>query len=160
MSQWTLKETICAYRESVGIPGTKSYGIDWTDSPDRYMINEIDTEPVVGMRRLFRFAGYPATQYFILAREVSHECLLSEGGKGMTYIIRSGTKVFAQKGWRLVGSFYGFDLPLKCSNKYTMFSRKVCMHKYDIDYAFCYMDLMRVVYTAIGSFLKNATMYG
>ena len=141
MSQWTPKESICAYKESVGIPGSKSYGVDWSDSPDRYLVNEVDVEPVVGMRRLFRFAGYPATQYFILAKQVTHECLLSEGGKGMTYILRQGTNVFAQKGWRLIGSFYGFDLPLQCSNKYTMFSRKVNINRVTVYVYACVFQL-------------------
>ena len=50
--------------------------------------------------RLSRFAGYPVTQYFILQREVSHECLLSEGGKGLTYTIKKGTSIFSQKNWK------------------------------------------------------------
>ena len=39
------------HRESVGIPGTRSFAVDWADSPDRYVISELDDEPVLGMRR-------------------------------------------------------------------------------------------------------------
>jgi hypothetical protein len=51
MGQWVHKESVCAYRESVGIPGTKSYAVDWSDSPDKYIINDVEVEPVIGMRR-------------------------------------------------------------------------------------------------------------
>jgi len=50
--------------------------------------------------RMFRFAGYPATQYYILEKQVYHECLESEGGSGLTAIIESGPLLYAKKHWR------------------------------------------------------------
>ncbi len=51
MGEWVPKEVLCAYRESVGIPGSKSYGVDWSDSPDRYVISDVEDDPIIGMRR-------------------------------------------------------------------------------------------------------------
>lgn len=134
MASWVLKEKICAFRESVGIPGSATFAIDWCDSPDRYFVADVMDEPQLGMRRLGRFSGYPVTQYYIIECKVEHECLKSDGGSGMTYLIRKGTNCFARKDWRICGSFYAFDLELPCSNKYTVYTRtdpfprmQVCM---------------------------------
>ena len=52
------------------------------------------------VHRLFRFSAYSATQYYILGREITHECLQTEGGVGTTYIIESGPFVRPKKNWR------------------------------------------------------------
>jgi hypothetical protein len=154
MGQWVAKEKICAFRESVGIPGSASFAVDWCDSPDRYFIANVMDEPLLGMRRLSRFAGYPVTQYYILERKVEHECLKSDGGSGMTYLIRKGLNCFARKNWRLCGSFYAFDMELRCSNKYTVYTRndpfprmQVCMgniaypEQWTADFSFYAFDI-------------------
>lgn len=122
-SAWVLKETIHAYADSSNIPGVIQFFIDHVDSPDRYFISSSNT-PTVACRRLFRFSAYPATQYYILGREIDHKCLESEGGLGTTYIIESGPYLKPRKHWRLIGSFYGFDQPLTCSNAYTVYIRQ------------------------------------
>ena len=50
--------------------------------------------------RMFRFAAYPATQYYILEKKVHHEALEAEGGFGLTYTIEKGPIIFAKLGWR------------------------------------------------------------
>lgn len=49
---------------------------------------------------MFRFAAYPATQFYILEKRVHHQALEAEGGYGMTYTIEPGPIIFAKKGWR------------------------------------------------------------
>mmetsp|Transcript_4026 Transcript_4026/g.4149 ORF Transcript_4026/g.4149 Transcript_4026/m.4149 type:complete len:392 (-) Transcript_4026:283-1458(-) len=122
-SAWIPKETIHAYADSSNIPGVIQFFIDHVDSPDRYFISSSNT-PTVACRRLFRFSAYPATQYYILGREIDHKSLESEGGLGTTYIIESGPFLKPRKHWRLIGSFYGFDQPLTCSNAYTVYIRQ------------------------------------
>lgn len=117
MATWVLKEKICAFRESVGIPGAVSFAVDWSDSPDKYIITDVLSEPALGMRRLFRFAGYPATQYYILERKVEHDCLKADGGSGYTYMIKKGEYVFAQKHWRFVCLINLFYIFIKISIK-------------------------------------------
>ena len=62
-------------------------------------------------------------QYYVLGREVSHHSLDAEGGRGTTYIIESGSYVKSRKNWRLISSFWAFDFPLRCTNKYTVYRR-------------------------------------
>jgi hypothetical protein len=80
-------------------------------------------EPPLESRRLFRFGGYPVTQYYILERLVHHELLESEGGSGLSCMIVDGSVVFARKNWRIIGSFYGFDHPLTGTQRYTIYTR-------------------------------------
>jgi hypothetical protein len=123
-SSWILNEKLHAYLNTSNIPGTIDFHIDHIDSPDRYFISS-RAIPTTACRRLFRFAAYPATQYYILGREVSHECLEAEGGIGTTYIIESGPYVRPRKHWRLIGSFFAFDQPLECTNAYIVYIRQV-----------------------------------
>lgn len=99
LTHWVAKESINAYAGVDRIPGLQEFYIDYTDSPDRYFITSNDF-PIVGHRRLYRFAAFPVTQYYILERLVVHECLEADGGEGMTYLIESGPSVFARKDWR------------------------------------------------------------
>lgn len=82
-----------------------------------------DQEVEVGWRILYRFAGYPATQFYILEKRVYHDCLAAEGGSGVTYDVVHGPMVFARKDWRLTGSFFGFDHQLAGSSKFTIYYR-------------------------------------
>ena len=59
------------------IPGTKDFGVDFQDSPDRYYMSD-EITPALGLRRLYRFAAYPSVQYFILEKTVVHDSLESE----------------------------------------------------------------------------------
>jgi hypothetical protein len=86
-STWVPKEKINAYIGADRVAGAAEICVDYCDLPDRYFMTA-DPEPVLGRRRLFRFAGYPATQYYVLECKVYHEALDSEGGSGMTYTIK------------------------------------------------------------------------
>lgn len=119
---WLPKETIHAFVGADRIPGVKEISIDYCDLPDRYFLTT-DEEPELGRRRLFRFGAYSATQYYICEKKVFHEALDSEGGSGMTYIILPGPTAFAKKGWRVIGSFFGFDEQLTGSMKVTVYTR-------------------------------------
>lgn len=99
LSTWVMKETLIAYMGSDKIPGTKDFFIDFQDTPDRYFINS-DFAPVLGRRRLFRFAAYPATQYFIIETRVHHEDLMGDGGSGVSQLILKGPILFARKNWK------------------------------------------------------------
>jgi hypothetical protein len=99
LSKWVVKETMHAYIGTDRIPGTSWYNIDFQDTPDRYMISS-SSEPFLGFRRLYSFAAYPASQYYILQKLIHHDCLESENGMGMTYMIEKGTTVFSRKLWR------------------------------------------------------------
>ena len=50
--------------------------------------------------RLYRFGAYASKQYYVLEKRIVHECLESEGGSGVTYMIHTGPAVYAEKGWR------------------------------------------------------------
>jgi hypothetical protein len=121
-STWVYKECFFPFISADRIPGVTDFGIDFQDSPDRYFISEgIAAE--LGLRRLYRFGAYPATQYFILEKTMVHDSLESEGGSGLTCMIEKGPYVFMKKGWRLAGSFYAFDKELYGSNLYTVYAR-------------------------------------
>lgn len=119
---WLPKEKINAWIGADRIPGAADVCVDYCDLPDRYFLSA-EPEPELGRRRLFRFAGYPATQYYILECKVIHGCLDSEGGSGMTYTIKPGPLTFRKKDWRVIGSFYGFDNPLAGSTLVTVYTR-------------------------------------
>lgn len=121
-SKWVYRETVNGFIGSERIPGTSDYSVDFQDSPDRYYFSE-SPAPDLGLRRLYRFAAYPATQYFILERVVVNDALESEGGSGLTAQIEKGPFCFMKKGWRLVGSFFAFDKQLTGSNQYTVYTR-------------------------------------
>ena len=121
-SKWIYKETLFPFIGSERIPGTQDFGVDYQDSPDRYFLSDQLT-PELGLRRLYRFAAYPAVQYFILEKTVVHDSLESEGGSGLTCWIERGPLCFTKKGWRIVGSFFAFERELYGSNKYTIYSR-------------------------------------
>jgi len=122
LSTWIYRETVHAFIGSDRIPGTSDFNVDFQDGPDRYFIHTTP-DPPLGMRRLYRFAAYPCTQYFILEKTVYHDALESEGGSGLTYIIEKGPYLFAKKGWKIIGSFFAFDLELTGSNFYTVYVR-------------------------------------
>ena len=121
-STWIKQEVLHAYIGADRIPGTCDLYSDFCDLPDRYFISS-SIEPEIGRRRLYRFAAYTATQYYILEKRVFSETLISEGGYGMTYTIAPGPVVTGLKGWRLIGSFYGFDYQLPGSSEYTIYRR-------------------------------------
>jgi hypothetical protein len=121
-STWVKRETIHGFVDTMGIPGSLAVYVDHVDTPDRYFIST-SPFPSPSCRRMFRLAGYPATQYFILGREVEHPSLEAEGGRGTTYILQSGSYVTSRKHWRLISSFWAFDAPLRCTNKYTVYQR-------------------------------------
>lgn len=121
-SKWTLKETINVFIGTDRIPGTSNFYIDYQDNPDRYSINK-DEEPSLGTRRLGQFAAYPATQYFILIKNIKYNIIKGINSIFQTCVIAKGTEVFAKKNWKLSGSFYGFDLQLPGSNKYSIYYR-------------------------------------
>ena len=50
--------------------------------------------------RMYRFAAYPVTQYYVIGREIRDDSLESEGGSGTTYIIQSGPVIKPTKDWR------------------------------------------------------------
>jgi hypothetical protein len=112
-----------AYIGSERIPGTSDFSIDYCDGPDRYFISE-DAVPEMGRRRLYRFAAYPSTQYYILEKRIYHESLESEGGSGLSYQIVRGPFCFMRKGWKLAGSFFAFDKELSGSSLFTVYSRE------------------------------------
>ena len=120
LSDWTLREKIHGFTTATNVPGAQDLAIDWADSPDRYYISK-EIEPAMGWRRLFRFAGYPLTQFYIIEKIVYHDVLEAEGGKGLTADIERGNMVFAKKDWKLKGSFYAFDQPISGTNKYTVY---------------------------------------
>jgi len=121
-SKWIYRETINGYIGADRIPGTQDYSVDFQDSPDRYYFSS-NPAPDLGLRRLYRFAGYPATQYFILEKVVVNDALESEGGSGLTVQIEKGPMLFMKKGWKLVSSFFAFDKELCGSNQYTVYTR-------------------------------------
>jgi hypothetical protein len=122
LSKWNLVTKINAYITPMGIPGSSTFHIDYTDFPDRYFISPKD-DPELGNRRLYRFAAYSATQYFIYEKKVHHETLDAEGGDGYTYYIEAGPIAYAKKDWKIIGSFYGFDHQLTNTSQYTIFRR-------------------------------------
>mmetsp|Transcript_20925 Transcript_20925/g.35452 ORF Transcript_20925/g.35452 Transcript_20925/m.35452 type:complete len:312 (+) Transcript_20925:3-938(+) len=77
-STWIHQETLNAYIGADRILGTSDFFSDFRDLPDRYFLNS-DPEPEIGSRRLYRFAAYAVTQYFILEKKVFHEQLYAEG---------------------------------------------------------------------------------
>jgi hypothetical protein len=121
-STWVKQEVMYAYIGADRIPGTCDLYSDFCDLPDRYFLSS-DPEPPIGSRRLYRFAAYTATQYFILEKRVFSEQLSAEGGYGMTYTIERGPLLTGLHGWRLIGSFFGFDHQLTGSSKYTIYRR-------------------------------------
>jgi hypothetical protein len=56
-SKWIFKERLFPFIGADRIPGTKDFGIDYQDSPDRYFLSDQLT-PELGLRRLYRFAAY------------------------------------------------------------------------------------------------------
>lgn len=104
------------------LSGTCDLYVDFQDSPDRYYISKMP-QPDLGLRRLTRFAGYPATQYFILEKVVVSDALESEGGSGLTVRIERGPFLFMEKGWKLVGSFFAFEKEMYGSNQYSVYTR-------------------------------------
>ena len=56
-----VREKIYAYMDTAGIPGSQPLFVDHVDTPDRYFISS-NPYPSPSCRRMFRFAGYPATQ--------------------------------------------------------------------------------------------------
>lgn len=121
-SKWVYRETIHAYIGADRIPGTCDYSVDFQDSPDRYYFSN-QPVPDLGLRRLYRFAGYPVTQYFILEKTVIHDALESEGGSGLTVQIERGPFCFMKKGWKITSSFFAFDKELYGSNQYSVYTR-------------------------------------
>ena len=97
LSDWTLRETFEGYTTATNVPGAQDFAIDWADSPDRYWISR-EIEPAMGWRRMFRFAGYPLTQYYIMEKLVFHDCLEAEGGRALTCDLERGNKCFVRKG--------------------------------------------------------------
>ena len=122
MSKWNLVTKVHAFNTPMGIPGSSSFFIDYQDFPDRYFITNKES-PNLGNRRLYQFAAYSATQFYILEKNIHHETLDAEGGSGYTYYIESGPIVYAKKGWRIIGSFYGFDHQLPGSSQFTVYRR-------------------------------------
>lgn len=122
LSKWNLVTKLNAYSTPMGIPGSSYFFVDYADFPDRYFITNKET-PALGNRRLYRFAGYSVTQYFIMEKEVHHATLDAEGGSGFTYYIEAGPLVYAKKDWRIIGSFYGFDHQITNSSLYTVYRR-------------------------------------
>eukprot|EP01039_Chlorochromonas_danica_P002276 gene2276-2491_t len=120
--KWVLKETLHCYQDPHFAKGTARLYIDYCDLPDRYFISSQE-EPGLGLRRLYSFATYPATQYYILEKRIHHEALDSEGGWGSTYWIEAGPILYARQDWRVIGSFYGFDHQLPSSALYTVYRR-------------------------------------
>jgi hypothetical protein len=121
-STWVLQEKLHAFFGADRIPGATDLFSDYCDLPDRYFISS-DPEPPIGSRRLYRFAGYAATQYFILEKKVFSEELAAEGGFGLTYTIEPGPMVTGLTGWRILGSFYGFNEKLDGSSCFTVYRR-------------------------------------
>lgn len=122
LTKWILKETVHAYMSPDRIPGTSEFFVDFLDLPDRYFITN-SSEPPLGSRRMYRFAAYSVTQYYILEKYVQHEALDAEGGYGYTYLIVPGPVLFARRDWKVIGSFYGFDHQLTGSSQYTVYTR-------------------------------------
>jgi hypothetical protein len=121
-STWVKQESLNAFIGADRIPGTCDLYSDFCDLPDRYFLSS-SQDPELGSRRQYRFAAYTATQYFILEKRVFSEQLAAEGGWGLTYTIERGPIVTGLKGWRLIGSFFGFDHQLSGSSKYTIYRR-------------------------------------
>jgi hypothetical protein len=120
LSKWLGVGMMLAFHGPTGAPGTTQFYVDYADLPDRYFLSSLSV-PALGYRRLFRFAAYSTTQYYILAKRIVHPDL--DGGSGMTYYVEAGPIVQARKHWRLIGSFYGFDAPLPGSTKFTIFRK-------------------------------------
>ena len=122
-AEWVDKEVVIGFIGSDRIPGTFDYSIDYCDGPDRYFMSK-DPVPDLGRRRLYRFAAYPATQYSLLEKRFFHETLESEGGSGLSYRIEKGPWCFMPKGWKIIGSFFAFDMELVGSSLFTIYSRE------------------------------------
>lgn len=122
LTQWIPMETLPAFMGTAGIPGSSEFFVDYKDLPDRYFISS-DPEPALGNRRLYRFAAYSATQYYVLEKNIFHPTLDSEGGSGLTYTIEAGPLLYTRKGWRILSSFYGFDQQIPGSSLYTIYRR-------------------------------------
>ena len=90
-SHWQLRDTIHAL--SSLIPGSAEYFIEYTDSPDRYLLSEDSSTPVIGWRRLYRLIAFPAPQYYILSCDYFDE---------ETYLICRGSEVTLHSNWRYV----------------------------------------------------------
>lgn len=122
LTEWQLKESLHTYVTSDRIAGTKYFYIDFCDTPDRYFLS-YKPETDAGLRRMYRFAGYPVTQYYVLEKRVVHDCLVAEGGIGTTYYLSYGNNCKTTKGWKIINSFFAFDLQLYGSNLYTVYVR-------------------------------------
>lgn len=120
---WTKVETVNAFSGALGTLGAVDWFVDWTDGPDRYLLSS-NLDPTHGWRRLWRFGAYSATQYYILERRIESSLFDCDLGWADTYNIVRGSTVYAEKHWRLIGSFYAFDLELPCTNKYTVYTRE------------------------------------
>lgn len=123
LSSWVEKEKVLAYIGPDRIPGTTAFYVDYCDLPDRYFISH-SSDAILGRRRLYRLAAYASVQYFVLEKRVFHELLAEEGGYGTTYQIVEGPIPFAQYGWRVIGSFYGFTHQLPSTSRYTVYQRQ------------------------------------
>jgi hypothetical protein len=130
-STWVYRSTVNGYIGADRIPGALDLYVDFQDSPDRYYISLSPTADL-GLRRLYRFAGYPVTQYFILEKVVISDALESEGGSGLTVRIEKGPFCYMRKGWKIAGSFFAFDKELYGSNKYTVYSREDPFHRINV----------------------------
>jgi hypothetical protein len=122
LSKWLQIEELDAFFSPMGVPGSCQFYIDYCDFPDRYFISS-NPDPDVGQRRLYRFAAYSTTQFYVLEKKVYHQALDADGGSGYTYTIEAGPKVFTRKDWRIIGSFYGFDQQLPGSSLYKIYRR-------------------------------------
>jgi hypothetical protein len=89
LSMWIEKGRFHSLQSQ--IPGTREYYVDYADSPDRYLISDDISGTISGWRRLYRFLGFPVTQYYIL----EGEC---HGNK--TCLITSGNAVQVWSDWR------------------------------------------------------------
>jgi len=123
MARWITVDKLNAFLGPMGVPGSCEFYVDYCDFPDRYFISS-SSDPAAGQRRLYRFAAYSATQYYVLEKQVFHQALDAEGGSGYSYTIEAGPLLYTRKDWRVICSFYGFDHQLSGTSQYTIYRRE------------------------------------
>jgi hypothetical protein len=121
-SKWVEVTRLPVFHGVAGVQGAVLCYVDYQDFPDRYFLS-FDEHAAIGCRRTFQFGAYSATQYYIIEKQVEHELLDSEGGKGISCTVAVGPICYARKDYNLVGSFFGFHAQLPGSSKYTVYQR-------------------------------------
>ena len=78
-------------------PGSTPFSVDWTSSPDRYVLSRRHL-PELSWLRCFRFLAYAAHKFHV------YEC-----ARPQCYRVERDHYVMVEEGWRLLFAFYAFE---------------------------------------------------